>query len=93
KITIPEQRNIGIKKSKGKMEAMDALIAKFKLTKKQADAILDTKLQQLTSLEQDKLKKENQELKEKIADLEKILGDIQEILKIIVKEVSELKRK
>lgn len=82
-----------IKKSKGKMEAMEALMSKFKLTKKQADAILETKLQQLTSLEQDKLKSENKELKDKIVELEKILGDIQEVLKIIVKEVSELKRK
>jgi len=82
-----------IKKSKGKIEAMEALMNKFNLTKKQADAVLETKLQQLTSLEQDKLKKEHQELKEKIVELEKVLGDIQEILKIISKEVSELKRK
>jgi len=66
---------------------------KFKLTKKQAQAILETKLQQLTSLEHDKLKKEFQDLKQQIAELEKILGDIKEVLSIIVKEVNELKRK
>ena len=68
-------------------------MTKFKLTKKQAQAVLETKLQQLTSLEQEKLKKESEELKKTIEELEKILGDINEILKIIVKEVNELKRK
>ncbi len=82
-----------IKKSKNIAEASDSLINKFKLTKKQSQAILETKLQQLTSLEHDKLKKESVELKDKITELEKILGDVKEILKIIVKETSELKNK
>ncbi len=82
-----------IKKSNSTAEASEKLIKKFKLTKRQAQAILETKLQQLTSLEQDKLKKEFKELKEKISELEKILGDIKEVLKIIVKEVNELKKK
>ncbi|MBS3085209.1 DNA gyrase subunit A [Candidatus Pacearchaeota archaeon] len=84
---------ITIKKSKSAVEALDSLVGKFKLTKKQAQAILETKLQQLTSLEHDKLKKEFQDLKQQIAELEKILGDIKEVLSIIVKEVNELKRK
>jgi DNA gyrase subunit A len=82
-----------IKKSKGKTEAMEGLIKKYNLTRRQADAVLETKLQQLTSLEVDKLKKEAEELEKKIAELEKILGDIKEVLKIIVKEVNELKNK
>ncbi len=82
-----------IKKSKNAPEALESLINKFKLTRKQAQAILETKLQQLTSLEQDKLKKEYKELKQRIEELEKVLGDIQEVLKIIVKEVNELKNK
>ena len=81
-----------IKKSKSAGEASDGLMNKFKLTKKQAQAVLETKLQQLTALEHDKLKKENEELKERIEEFRKILGDINEILKIILKEVSELKR-
>ncbi len=81
-----------IKKSKNTAEAMESLIKKFKLTRNQGQAVLETRLQQLTTLEQDKLKKENHELKEKITELEKILGDIKEILKIVIKEVSELKR-
>jgi DNA gyrase subunit A len=81
-----------IKKSKGITEASEELIKKYKLTKKQASAVLETKLQQLTSLEVDKLKKESEELKIKIEEYEKILGDIKEILKIIIKEVNELKK-
>jgi len=82
-----------IKKSKGKTEALDGLMKNFKLTRKQADAVLETKLQQLTSLEVEKLKKESEELKKTIAELEKILGDIKEILKIIAREISEIKSK
>ncbi len=81
-----------IKKSKSASEASEGLISKFKLTKKQAQAVLETRLQQLTTLEQDKLKKEHDELKEKIAEFKKILDDIKEVLKIIVREVSELKK-
>ncbi|MFW6282712.1 MAG: DNA gyrase subunit A [Minisyncoccales bacterium] len=82
-----------IKKSKATAEASENLIKKFKLTKRQAQAILETKLQQLTSMEQDKLKKEFEELKKRIAEDEKILGDINEVLKIITKEVKEIRDK
>lgn len=82
-----------IKKSKNKSEALEGLIKKYKLSKRQSEAILETKLQQLTSLEVNKLKKEAEELKKKIEELEKILGNIKEVLKIIVKEVKELKEK
>lgn len=82
-----------IKKSKTKTEALEGLLKKYKLTRRQAEAVLETKLQQLTSLEVDKLKKEAEELKKKIEEYEKVLGDIKEVLKIIVKEVKELKDK
>lgn len=82
-----------IKKSKNATEALEGLMKKFELTKKQGQAVLETKLQQLTSLELDKLKKEQEELRRKIEEFEKILADIKEVLKIIVKEVNELKNK
>ncbi|MDD5700006.1 MAG: DNA gyrase subunit A [Candidatus Nanoarchaeia archaeon] len=78
---------------KSREEAAENLIKKFNFTKKQAEAILETKLRQLTALEQDKLKEENEKLKINIAEYEKILGDVKEILKIIVKEVKSLKEK
>lgn len=74
-------------------DSAEELQAKFDFTKRQVDAILETKLKQLSSMEHDKLEKENKELKEKIIELKKILGDIEEILKIITKEVTELKTK
>ncbi|HLC86997.1 MAG TPA: DNA gyrase subunit A [Candidatus Nanoarchaeia archaeon] len=82
-----------IKKSKNATEALEGLVKKYKLTNKQAYAVLDTKLQQLTSLERDKLKEEHKKLKEDIKELENILSEIKEILKIIVKEISEIKKK
>ncbi len=82
-----------IKKSKNKIEAMESLIKEYKLTHKQSEAVLETKLQQLTSMEVSKLKKEAEELKKKISELDKILEDVKEVLKIIVKEVNELKHK
>ena len=81
-----------IKKSKTASDASEELIKKYKLTKKQTLAILETKLHQLTSLEVEKLKKEGEELKLKIEEYEKILADVKEVLKIIIKEVSELKK-
>jgi len=81
-----------IKKSKANAEALEGLMTKFKFTKNQAQAVLDTKLSQLTSLEHDKLKNEAEELRKRIEELENILGDIKEVLKIIVKEVNELKK-
>ena len=82
-----------IKKSKNAQEATETLIKKFKLNKKQSQAVLETKLQQLTTLERDKLKKEHEDLKQRISELEKILKDIKEVLHIIMKEVNELKKK
>ncbi len=82
-----------IKKSATRNDAMDGLIKVYSLTKRQAEAVLETKLQQLTSLETDKLKQEAEELKKIISELEKILGDIKEVLKIISNEVKEIKEK
>ena len=82
-----------IKKSKNATEALDGLMKKFSLTKKQSQAILETRLQQLTSLEREKLQKESEALKKAIEEYEIILGNAKEVLKIILKEVSELKNK
>jgi len=81
-----------IKKSKGTLEASENLQKKFKLTKKQADAILEITLKQLTALEYEKLVKEEKTLKEIIEKLKKILADENEILKIIKQELADLKK-
>jgi len=81
-----------IRKSKNVSEASEALVSKFSLTLKQAQAVLETKLQQLTALEQDKLKDEDRKLDERIKEFKKILGSEQEMFDIIKKDLSELKR-
>ncbi|MBD3247385.1 DNA gyrase subunit A [Candidatus Pacearchaeota archaeon] len=82
-----------IKNAKGKTDALNKLKKNFKLSQRQSEAVLDLKLQQLTSLEKDNLTKEEKELKKTISNLKKILGDVKEILKIITEEVKELKEK
>ena len=81
-----------IKKSKNPAEAHDGLMKKFGLTDRQAKAVLETRLQQLTSLEHGKLKEEEGKLKELIIYLKKVLGDEKEVLRIIKKEVNELNK-
>lgn len=81
-----------IRKSRGTTEALEVLQKKFTLSPKQAQAILDMKLSQLTSLEVEKLKKEEKELEDLIKELKTILGDEKEILKLIRKDLLDLKR-
>jgi DNA gyrase subunit A len=82
-----------IKKSENATAAHDGLMKKFDLTTRQAKAVLETRLQQLTRLEDGKLRDEEKKLKEEISELKKLLGSEQEILSLIKREVNELKRK
>ncbi len=81
-----------IKKSQTTADASENLQKKFKLSKKQSDAILEITLRQLTSLEHEKLKKEEKDLLETIERLKKILADEKEIYKIIKRELEDLKK-
>ncbi|HVY01793.1 MAG TPA: DNA gyrase subunit A [Candidatus Nanoarchaeia archaeon] len=81
-----------IKKASNATEAHDGLMKKFGLSSRQAKAVLETRLQQLTHLEDNKLKDEEKELKELIADLKKLLSNDHEVLLLIKKDVSDLKR-
>lgn len=80
-----------IKKSKNSQEASENLQKKFDLSKKQAEAILEITLRQLTALERERLEKEKIDLLELIDKLKKILADEKEIYKIIKKELNDLK--
>ena len=81
-----------IKKSKAVADAHEGLMKKWNLSDRQAKAVLEIKLQQLTSLEHTKLKEEEEKLKETIEYLKKVLSSDKEILRIIKKEVSDLKK-
>lgn len=82
-----------IKKSKSVEAAKKELLANFKLSKEQAQAILDMKLQRLTSLETEKTKKEHSKLLKLIEELKSILASEPKILNIIKNELKELKEK
>jgi DNA gyrase subunit A len=82
-----------IRAAKSKTDAANGLKTKYNLTDKQTEAILDMRLHQITSLEFEKLKKEEADLTTLIEKLNKILGDEKEIIKIIKRDLSELKEK
>ena len=73
--------------------AKEALTSKYALSDKQAQAILDLRLQRLTGLEQEKIETEYLQILTTIDELTAILGDEQKILNIIKEELTEVKRK
>jgi len=73
--------------------ARRALCERFDLTQKQADAILDMRLQRLTGLEREKLDREYEELRAKISILRGILADETKIYQIIKDELTDIKEK
>ena len=73
--------------------ARNALMTSFKLSEKQAQAILDLRLQRLTGLEREKIEEEYQEVLKAIEAYKEILADEKKILGIIKKELTEVKNK
>ena len=82
-----------IKDSKDVDVARTNLMTKFKLSKNQAQAILDMKLQQLTGLERKKIEDEYLELIKTIEKLKSILANPKEVLNIVKEETLEMKEK
>jgi len=82
-----------IRSSKSVQEAKSALMERFGLSEKQAQAILDMRLQRLTGLEREKIDLEYKELLETIKYLKFILENEREVLNIIKKELLEIKEK
>jgi len=82
-----------IKKSKDKIEACEKLMKRFILTDRQANAILEMRLQRLTSLEVEKLKAELEELRALIIELKSIIASQPKLLALIKKELLEIKEK
>ena len=73
--------------------ARNGLMENFSLSEKQAQAILDMRLQRLTGLEREKIEEEYQELIKLIADLRAILADEEKVLEIIREELLEIKER
>jgi len=80
-----------IKNSESPDEARQGLMASFNLSERQAQAILDMRLQRLTGLERQKIEDEYKELLVTIAELKAILADRQKVLDIIKDELAEIK--
>lgn len=83
--TIRESRTADIARS--------ALMSGFGLTDKQAQAILDLRLQRLTGLEREKIEEEYQEILKKIEWLQSVLADEGKIKQIIKEELLQVKAK
>lgn len=73
--------------------ARNALMDGFKLSEKQAQAILDLRLQRLTGLEREKIEEEYQEVLKKIEWLKSVLADESKIMTIIKDELTAVKEK
>ena len=82
-----------IKASADKKAAVDGLTAAFVLDEEQANAILEMRLQRLTSLEVEKLKEELNGLHIKIADLKDILANEYRIMAIIRDDLTDIKNR
>ncbi|MBP2078586.1 DNA gyrase subunit A [Oceanobacillus polygoni] len=82
-----------IRNSKTAEIARVGLMERFKLSEKQAQAILDMRLQRLTGLEREKIEEEYKELQKLIAELKAILADEERVLEIIREELTEIKER
>ena len=82
-----------IRNSQTDAEAQVELMARFELTERQSQAILDMRLRRLTGLERDKIQNEYNDLLALIADLADILAKPERVIAIIKEELDESKRK
>jgi DNA gyrase subunit A len=71
--------------------ARDELMSQFELSREQAQAILDLRLQRLTALESGKIKGEHSDLIERIRELREILGDEDRVFGLIKEELTEIR--
>ncbi|MGF7060717.1 DNA gyrase subunit A [Brassicibacter mesophilus] len=82
-----------IRGSKTTADAKEGLMNEFALTEKQAQAILDMRLQRLTGLEREKIDEEYEELIKQINKFREILANERLIYQIVKEELLEIKEK
>jgi DNA gyrase subunit A len=70
--------------------ARQGLMDQFELSREQAQAILDMRLQRLTALEADKVRAEHADLMERIGELREILGDEARVMGLVKDELGEI---
>ncbi len=81
-----------IRASADRKEAKEQLISRYTFTDKQADAVLELRLYQLTSMEKGKVEEEYNDLIQKIKQYKAILADERLVRDIIVEELDEIKK-
>lgn len=74
-------------------DARQGLMENFGLSEKQAQAILDMRLQRLTGLERDKIEAEYQDVIAKIAYYKELLADVHKLMGIVKQEMLEIREK
>lgn len=79
-----------LKKTKDAKTAKEGLQENFKLSERQAQAVLDMRLQRLTAIETQKLISELEEIKKEIDYLNLVLGSDSELMKVIKAELTEM---
>ena len=79
-----------IRASRDRDAARAGLMERFGLTQIQAQAILDLRLQQLTALEADAIRREHADKIERIRELRELLGDEDKVLALIKEELAEI---
>jgi DNA gyrase subunit A len=82
-----------IKASKEANTAREALMEKFEFSERQAQAILEMRLQRLTGLEREKILAELAALMKEINWLKMVLADVREIYKIIMEELEDIRKR
>ncbi|WP_050606942.1 DNA topoisomerase IV subunit A [Clostridium niameyense] len=92
-ISIMDEVIKTIRSSKSKKHAKENLIKEYGFTEVQSEAILELMLYRLTGLEIEIFEKEYKELEKLIKKLNKILSSEKELLKVIKKELLEIKEK
>ncbi len=82
-----------IRASANRDEAKQTLRERYPISERQADAILDMRLYQLTGLERDKIEAEYLDLLKLIAELTEILENERRLLEVIKDELTEMRSK
>jgi len=82
-----------IRDSKTVEDARNSLMAKFKMSEKQAQAVLAMPLSRLTGLEREKILKEKEELKKRIKELKEILSNPEKVKAIIKEELCDVQKR
>ena len=82
-----------VRASRTREEARTRLMERFSLSEKQAQAIVDMRIGQLTGLDQDKLRNEYAEVEKLIAYYNEILADEAVCMKVVKDELLEIKEK